>query len=444
MMNGTVPDTPTRPNARERFESRRRHKHAQRTHRRSARQAVLLWLVLVLAAAMVLQAAATTAAPRRAEIPPALQLVHPDTQHPAMPQPALLRDTPAWYAPNGDAYGTLPAGERTTLLARYGTYWVQAVFHEHGELWVKARDLPNFDLATLPEARPGVVGYAAHVVQPTDDLYSVARAGGSDAGLLEVYNHLVPDSTLAAGQPLIVPRLAGHTSQYGSEVFLVQLGNPAQPRAALTIDVEMGDDSMRRLLAVLREHDVQATLFVVGAWADEHPDIVRQIIVDGHELGNHSYSHPKFPRLSDQQMLAELAHTEAAVQAAGGTTRPYFRMPYGEYDNRVLARAIEQGYLPVFWTIDSRDALGHTKSGEELTSIIIGQRTAAEMQGQVILTHCCIRESVTAAIPLLKAEFAAMGVELTTLSATLGGAAPTAAPAADPPVTPTADPAGDV
>jgi peptidoglycan/xylan/chitin deacetylase (PgdA/CDA1 family) len=277
--------------------------------------------------------------------------------------------------------------------------------------------LATADLSALPNLAP-IVGYGIHVVASGEDLSTIAERGGSDAALIRAYNRT--NALLAPGHPLIVPHLEGHSSSLPRLAFIVQRGNTAQPRAALTVDVEVG--AIWHLLDVLRQRNARATFFVTGAWAQAHPDMLRQIVADGHELGNHSFSHPDFRLLSQAQIAWELAETERIVHKhTEATTRPFFRPPYGSYDNRVLLAVIEQGYLPVFWTIDSQDAVGAPKSPDFLAQQITGTFAPEQVPGTIALSHCCAARHVIAdAVPAILDRFAAMGIETHTLSDVLG------------------------
>jgi peptidoglycan/xylan/chitin deacetylase (PgdA/CDA1 family) len=345
-------------------------------------------------------------------------LLHPGEQAPRLPQSLDIFHAPG--APEAAA-GSLPPGTPYDLRARYGATWVQADFAGHGTFWGQAStmDMPAPAVAALPDLRP-IVGYGLYVAAAGDDVAQVAALGGSSPGLLRDYNRLTPHASLVPGHPLIVPRLEGHGSALAPAPFLVKHGSRAQPYVALTIDVEMGDTSY--LLDVLREHNARATFFVTGAWAQAHPDALRRMVAEGHELGNHSVTHPDFRLISSERIAWELAETERLVQAAtDATTRPYFRPPYGGYDDRVLRDVVGQGYLPIFWTLDTQDAIGWPKSADFVAQRITGTYAAEHMPGMITLSHCCAARHVLAdALPAVLQQFAAQGIEARPLSEVLG------------------------
>jgi peptidoglycan/xylan/chitin deacetylase (PgdA/CDA1 family) len=165
---------------------------------------------------------------------------------------------------------------------------------------------------------------------------------------------------------------------------------------------------------------VQITFFLTGRWIRENPELARQIVADGHEIANHSFSHPDFTTLSDAEILAELRTTEQAMQEVTGvTTKPYFRPPYGAYDARVLNLVIAEGYLPIYWTLDSLDSVGEPKTPAFLVERIIGGLTPADQHGAIILAHCG-SQATAEALPTVLDRYAAMGIEVRPLSDVLG------------------------
>lgn len=120
-------------------------------------------------------------------------------------------------------------------------------------------------------------------------------------------------------------------------------------RILLSFD-DFGDtETIRRLLGVLRESNTKAFFFLEGKWAKENPDIVEEIRREKHWIGNHSFSHARLTRLTDNQMEEEIKKG-----AHGKLLRP----PFGAYDDRVRKIALTLGYRIAFWSIDSDDWRG--------------------------------------------------------------------------------------
>ena len=99
---------------------------------------------------------------------------------------------------------------------------------------------------------------------------------------------------------------------------------------ALTFDDGPHPDVTPRVLEILRGHGVHATFFVIGKWAERHPELVRRIAEDGHVVGNHSYAHSyRFWALLPSALERELGRTERAIEAASGARSRWFRAPVG-------------------------------------------------------------------------------------------------------------------
>lgn len=265
---------------------------------------------------------------------------------------------------------------------------------------------------------PQIIGYSGYTLTTDEDLAAVAQQGGSDPTLLLSYNLLAERPTVDF--PLIVPHLAGYTQTLTSEPLLVLRGRTDRPYVALTLDAGAGSAPVPGILETLRERNTRITFFLTGAWIEQNPELARQVAADGHELANHSLSHADFRDLSDEEIIAELDITERrAITTTGMSTRPYFRPPYGAYDERVLDTVIGQGYLPIYWTLDSLDSVGEPKSPEFLFERITATLSQEDLHGAIILAHCG-SQATADALPAILDRFAEMGLEVRPVSEVLG------------------------
>jgi peptidoglycan/xylan/chitin deacetylase (PgdA/CDA1 family) len=144
----------------------------------------------------------------------------------------------------------------------------------------------------------------------------------------------------------------------------------AGPYFALTFDAHVESAGAAQLLALLRERRVRATIFVTGRFAETFPELLRQASRDGHEIGNHTYSHPHLttwaenhrhdtlPAVTRASLQSELRRTAVAIEAAIG--RPpsrFWRAPYGEHNATIRGWAAELGLVHVDWTHADHDSL---------------------------------------------------------------------------------------
>lgn len=272
---------------------------------------------------------------------------------------------------------------------------------------------------TLPTvAASDSADYIAHQIAPGESLAEIAAQAGSDAQLIAAYNHLSGEPQ--AGRLLIVPRLAGQPNTLPNDPVQVLRGSNAQPRVALTLDAGASAAPTPRMLAALRERGIHITFFLTGKWIRENPELVRQILADGHEIGNHTLNHPDLRKLSEQQIIDELGETERALHevADAATIRPFFRAPYGAYNDRVLQTVQAQGYLSIYWTLDSLDSVGEPKSAEFLLERVTRKLSPEQLRGAIILAHCG-SEPTADALPAILDRYAEMGFEVTTVSRVL-------------------------
>jgi peptidoglycan/xylan/chitin deacetylase (PgdA/CDA1 family) len=161
-------------------------------------------------------------------------------------------------------------------------------------------------------------------------------------------------------------------------------GNVAKPRIALTFDAGGDAGATATILDELKAAGLHCTFFVTGQFASDHPDLVRRMAAEGHEVGNHSDTHPKFTTLSEQQARSQIEVADARISALTGmSTKPYFRFPYGLKSNDLIRLVNSMGYLSASWTIDDGDwETGITPDK------VHGNAVSHTGPGAIILMHC--------------------------------------------------------
>jgi peptidoglycan/xylan/chitin deacetylase (PgdA/CDA1 family) len=226
------------------------------------------------------------------------------------------------------------------------------------------------------------------------------------------------------------------------------------PALALTFDGGSDAGETERILEVLGERGVTATFFLTGGYIRHNPALVRRIVAAGHEVGNHTWSHPhltdwdrsrRHTTLSgrDRQFLQqELLRTAEAFEAATGRAMaPLWRAPYGEVNGELLGWAAAAGWHHVGWTrddaggrhtLDSLDWVAERSSRNYLTSAEIGERIlsfgggGAGLNGGIVLMHLSTRpvDPAVGRLAGLIDELRAGGCRLVTVSGLREGAAP--------------------
>ncbi len=126
-----------------------------------------------------------------------------------------------------------------------------------------------------------------------------------------------------------------------------------EKKVAISFDAAWGADDTDELLRILAENDVHATFFLCGYWVEKYPDEVQKIADAGHDLGNHSATHPHMSQISKADIAKELQNCHTAVKELTGIDMHLFRPPFGEYTNDVIETATENGYYTIQWDIDT-------------------------------------------------------------------------------------------
>ncbi len=124
---------------------------------------------------------------------------------------------------------------------------------------------------------------------------------------------------------------------------------------ALSFDAAWGNEQTNTLLDILDEYEIKSTFFLVKQWVDQYPDDVKEIAARGHDVGNHSATHPHMASLTSDEQIKEIGDCNAAVEELTGSRPTLFRAPYGEYDNKLVQNLRDNDMYCVQWNIDSLD-----------------------------------------------------------------------------------------
>src|SRR5881392_3544051 len=128
------------------------------------------------------------------------------------------------------------------------------------------------------------------------------------------------------------------------------------PYIAITFDDGPSPTLTPKLLDILAAHHIKATFFVIGENVVEHPEIVARAAREGHEIGNHSWSHPNFGKMSDQGVRSQLQRTDDAIKNATGQRPTLLRPPYGSITEREKRWIHDEfGYDIILWDVDPLD-----------------------------------------------------------------------------------------
>jgi peptidoglycan/xylan/chitin deacetylase (PgdA/CDA1 family) len=182
------------------------------------------------------------------------------------------------------------------------------------------------------------------------------------------------------------------------------------PYIAMTFDDGPHGANTPRLLDMLKQRKIHATFFMVGQCVAEFPDIVKRIAAEGHEVANHSWSHPQLSSMSEAGVRDQLQKTHDAIIAACGVTPNVMRPPYGAFTARQRAWAHgEWGYKCILWDVDPLD--WKVRNAEHVKNEILKSTVA----GSIILAHD-IHKTTVDAMPETLDGLLAKGFKFVTVS----------------------------
>jgi peptidoglycan-N-acetylglucosamine deacetylase len=182
------------------------------------------------------------------------------------------------------------------------------------------------------------------------------------------------------------------------------------PYIAMTFDDGPSAKLTPKLLDLLAARHIKATFFVIGENVAEHPEVVARAAQEGHEIGNHSWSHPNLGHMSDDGVRGQLRKTEDAIRSATGTRPTLMRPPYGSVTPRQKKWINEEfGYKIILWDVDPND---WKRPGPMVVCNRIMKETRA---GSIVLSHD-IHPGTIEAMPSTLEQLADKGFKFVTVS----------------------------
>lgn len=203
------------------------------------------------------------------------------------------------------------------------------------------------------------------------------------------------------------------------------------PYIAMTFDDGPNEKLTSRLLNLLATHHIKATFFVIGQNVVEHPEIVQRAAREGHEIANHSWSHPNLGKMSDEGVRRDLQKTDDAIRSATGVRPTLLRPPYGSISARQKKWIHDEfGYRIILWDVDPLD---WKRPGPAVVCNRIVKETRA---GSIVLSHD-IHPGTIEAMPATIEQLEAKGFKFVTVSELIARAVPeTPKPHKEPPTVP--------
>ena len=318
---------------------------------------------------------------------------------PATSTPALTAPTPA---------PTLPPTPLPTPAPPSPTAALPAVPTATLAPPATATPVPATDTPIVPTAVPTA---APTIALPTDTPPPPATetpvAANSPTAQPAATTLPAPAGTPGGGDTGI-PRVPGDLSQ-------VSRGLTGKHQVTLTFDAGAARGQPEEVLRILQEHHVHTTFFLTGQWTEQNPDAARMIAAAGMEIGDHSYDHPSFFKITDAQMIDQISKAANIIHdTTDQWPKPYFRPPYGDTDDHVDSVIRSQGYRSIMWTLDSLDSVGDPKTADFIYNRVCNTDWL-DMDGAIFLQHMAAPASVEA-LPRILDTLAARGWKVVTLS----------------------------
>lgn len=177
--------------------------------------------------------------------------------------------------------------------------------------------------------------------------------------------------------------LTGHISVFhvGNREIPIYSVQRDDNKIALTFDCAWNADDIESICSALDRYNAKATFFAVGDWAEKYPEAVKTLAAHGHELGNHSYNHAHYKKLSKADMLADMDKCDTILEKLTGKKPVLFRAPYGEYNDDVITACDGSGRNYIQWSVDGIDY------GDANAEDIYKRSTQKVENGDIILLH---------------------------------------------------------
>jgi peptidoglycan/xylan/chitin deacetylase (PgdA/CDA1 family) len=237
----------------------------------------------------------------------------------------------------------------------------------------------------------------------------------------------------------------------------VTRGNTGSREIAFTFDGGDEANVAGEILNTLWARRVQTTIFLTGQFIRMNPDLVRRMVAEGHEVGNHTNTHPRLttyadnrrqqtrPGVTRETLVAQLRRADEAFRSlTGQSMAPYWRAPYGEHNAEIRAWAAEAGYRHISWTrgagtaedLDTRDWVADRtsriyRSRDEIAARILefGKSRPEGLNGGIVLMHLATHRKTDRpheGLPQVLRTLQNQGYRIVTISELLEGVPPAA------------------
>lgn len=192
------------------------------------------------------------------------------------------------------------------------------------------------------------------------------------------------------------------------EGVVIRSGLPNSNQLVFSCNVDWGEAVIPDMLRIFKENNVKITFFVSGRWAENNPDLLKQMFQDGHEIQSHGYGHKLCTQHSVETTKEEILKTEKVILDILGVKTNVFAPPSGDYDETTVALCKSLGYQMALWSSDTID-WREGSTAEVIKDRILKKR----LNGAIVLMHP--KEETVKALPDLIEKIKAQKIDIVPL-----------------------------
>lgn len=190
--------------------------------------------------------------------------------------------------------------------------------------------------------------------------------------------------------------------------IVIRNGSPDCNQLTFSCNVDWGEENIPAMLEIFRENKIKVTFFVSGRWAENHPDLLKQMYLEGHEIQSHGYGHKLCTQVSVDTTKEEILKTEAVILKVLSIKTTVFAPPSGDFDETTVELCRNMGYKLALWSSDTIDWR------EGSTADVIKERILKKpLKGAIVLMHP--KSETVKALPGLIKEIKAQDIEIVPL-----------------------------
>lgn len=208
-------------------------------------------------------------------------------------------------------------------------------------------------------------------------------------------------------------KISDYTFEDGNSNVIVA-NRSAGKQIAMTFDDGPCEKYTPEILEILKNNNVKATFFVIGKNAEKNPEILKKVYNDGHEIGNHTYSHPNLRFITNEQFADEISRTQSIITEITGYTPTLFRPPGGYLSNSIVDKITSNNCKTVLWSWRQDTMDWKSPSVEFVTTTVLSNI----QDGDIILFHDCVlgKSPTPEALKIIIPELKNRGYEFVTVS----------------------------